>query len=577
MFAGTLIAIAIALTTRAQPAPNTTAFAHQNQVDALNKLLDNERGELPPERLVAISRLLSDPCDQVRWLIKKVNSTPDGEIRTNLLAAAISRKDRLKGIGVLGGCAADAAALDSLRGGAPRSISQMTEPKEVATALSDPGWENRAKTPEDKFTLMSRGAPFRLLSQGASERNFRKTTWDAPRRALEGLVAQRTFARVIGSSFGDAGDQLEPVTVEIVNDFLRVAKGESPTRNDWAAEAQRLGGAGLWSWSALAWLLDACGNAGNERSSYAQAIGEWNKLRDLRQRLGGAAAENPWANVDEWIATLENDSDWIIAGTPMKPSSRAARVTARARHEDDAVRAVNGNDSDQALQAMQRAKLAEIGRNDDVTRIALDELERQLRTNNGIYLFVEILELRGSSGFIGVAVYDREYGDARAGQLQHKVIRSQSDPAGVVRAALSGGPPSGRTDARILIALDGPPDDAWFQFEKNELLPLAASGKDRTAPVPAWVVYVRSATTLKPSAETWSFDDILRAWYPKANDMNTVAASLSGFGPSTPIDATGLSTQAIGFGTRPASIRPDQLILRKTQSILKVIPVVVTR
>ncbi|RMF80006.1 MAG: hypothetical protein D6744_08580 [Planctomycetota bacterium] len=566
-----LIACAVSGKSQAQPSVDAAAFAHQDQVAALEALLAGGRApSLTPEQLIDMSRLLSDPCDQLRWLRRRIESTTDADGRQALLAGALKRRDALQGAGVLD-CRAVADALDAF-GAVARSIPELTDPAALAKRTTSPNWKNTTKSPEDKFVLLARGAPFSLLAPNATERSFRRTRWDHPRQTMEKLVALTEFSGVVGFTLSTPDTSMDAAPARITEAFLRLAQGGAVGDTDWAAEAQRLGKAGLWSWSALAWLLDACADSSRERSSFDAALREWNKLRDYRQRLGSAARQHPWAEVDQWLARLERGADWTIAGTPLRASVRAQRAAARAGFEQTAMQSSN---PDQALRAIQQAKLAEIGA-DPGAALSLATVLNRLRAEKGIYLFVEVLQSQQGAGCVAVAIYDPAYGDVMAGQggpnpYEQKLIRDAANPADAVRAALAGGPPPGRGDARILIALDAPPDDRWFAFERQSLLPLTSSDSPTD---PAWVVYLPSVAALG-GASPWDRDNALRKWYTPGADL--LLGGVFRPGADTPLAQN--TILQIGFGAAASASNLSDLMRRKrgASSALRVLAVAVAR
>ncbi|MBP7745049.1 MAG: hypothetical protein KA383_02880 [Phycisphaerae bacterium] len=543
----------------AQPAPR--APAEPAEVAALDALLQelaqqDARAAYDPANLLALSRLLSSPCDQLAWLGRQLAAPELPADAARALAEAARQRGQQLGA-LLADCAADWSAWATLPEPAgPTAAHELTDAAALRDRLaqaSDPA-EYAALTPFQRFTLLARGCdPALMFPQRETP------AWDVPRAVLERVAgapqsppfwdlrnlrqrltdAYGTWSTGEAADFSEAG-QDEAVTAAFQVSLALVDRALGLDANSarrgtalqyrddaaaWSAVAAALDARDLWSWAALAHLLAACPENGTSASAATldAARAPWGRFRVVNSgALRAVDAEGAG-----WLVRLVAGRLAEARGLPLARDFLATRRAARAQQEQ-AVRAAlagaaGGGDAaaDRVFQAIQQAKAAELDAGAAVTPRSLGQLLQDLGNDEPwVYLFVEILELRSAGGAgaapaCGVAVYREKYVTRIGGQTYTdryiaQVIPEKGHVSDVVAAALSLGPPANVTDARVMIALDGPPDARWLDFEKDSLLPrTGGTGGD-----PSWIVYVPSASVLTPG--TWSLDETLRVWYRAA-------------------------------------------------------------
>lgn len=563
-------------------------YIHPEEVAVLNAqfsaVLKPPGGTAPnPDDLVQLSRLLAEPCDQLRWLLYQAQDwaaqPAQQQAATSITQAALPRGESLAGLGLLKECADALSALQELATRRAPS-DELTNPEALRARLQ----QGEGLTSLDaftKFALLARGAPAARLFAGSVSED-----WDTPRWVLDRLASvvelptfdqlrelQQRLAATSGLWGGRADPSMsEPAKKELVTASFQIAaalldralgldandrtalQAPIPYRDDpaeWARLAAALDQETLRSWATLARILAASPPAGGAAPP------------DLV-----SGARDTWADVrkvstDVWPAVDTGENSWLTRLTdaaransarmlPLGQAFNAGRSEQRRKAEEDVTTTLRGvsNPKDESLadrlfNAIQRAKLAEVGVGTDVKPLDLKALKTVLGgdNNNWVYLFIEMVHLRESGAqtgpaFAGVALYRPEYAkrmaDSRySDRYEIKILPQCGSPDELIRAALAApGPPligggQIRKDARIMLALDGVLPAAWFSFEQRTLLqPIEWTASDS-----AWVVYLPSAAVLGSSR--WSLDDTLRAWYRSAVRTDHVVPTLSA--DSTPV------------------------------------------
>ncbi len=537
-------------------------YDHPEEIAALDVVVQS-LGQAPeavvpaPEDLVELSRLLSSPCDQLRWLAAQAQGLAgqpaQRQAAQELAQAAGRRGEQLAGQGLLTDCADLLAAFAGL---AKREepLEGETNPDALRARLEQIQGPLQLDPP-GRFVLLSRGAPSGRVVAGAKPED-----WDMPRIVVDGLAGGvelpalakllklqmdlitayqawgQTAAfgtpeqrQAVGVSFQIAAALLDRALGLDAQDLAGVAQ-PIPYQGGaeaWSAAAAALDSGGLWSWATLAHLLAASPPAGKAATpeSIAAVRDPLDKLRkvnsDPKVWPALADAENGW------IARLGNPAR-LTPGRmlPLAQDFRASDHDRRRAAEQQAVPKLGGGSAaaqaiDEVLRSIQLAKAADVGA--EVVPLGLDDLKRALGgAQPWVYLFVEVLELRetaaaGGARYCGVAVYRTKYEKplqnvAYDDRYEAKIIPLKPSLEEVVREALAApGPPREgdkiRKDARIIIAPDGPPAASWFAFERSELLePTNWSSTDAS-----WVVYLPSAAAL--SAPQWTLESTLQTWY----------------------------------------------------------------
>lgn len=563
-------------------------YRHRAQVAAADELvsqLGDAAGDLVT--LYQLSRLLSDPCDQVRWLLSQIERPAggrpfgsDAQTRSSAeeLLTRVAELERAQA-GALGACAEQISALKQLltRIAEPPTPWELSDPTQLAERWRELGGLQNAElarelTPERRLTLLARGIPPNQVGLNTRE------VWDAPRRIVDALAASEQLPAVwqlmllrqrLGGAERDraAWAELEfPVadTFEIARGLLDRAlgidardRGGTASEPDWNTVAARLEAGDYWAWAALARVLEAAGGqaAGGEPAAAGRA--QWSKV----QQVGSALSGSSWPAVgggQGWLARLER-GELVAAGRlPLAPDYRSAQRAARRRIEQQFLQA--RNDPAQALRLIQLAKAADVGLSEDEFQpITLPELEQQLQTTiRGetalkVFVLLEMIEVSGGAGqpaqYYAFRLAAREW-RWTGGGFDATVIGPVDTPAQLAQAALDAGVTM--TDLRILIAPDGPLDDEWFAAERDRLLERTA---DRAR---GWLCYLPTSAAL--TNEAWTLDETLRLWSRTAlsGSQQTLGCYPAGREPTPirarPHQAPNLRLHVISLGPLPSEI-----------------------
>ncbi len=590
-----------------------------------------EAAAVSADDLVELSRLLSTPCDQMRWLLAQNQALAGQPQRAafarQLAQAAAKRGAQLTEQGLLSNCGELVEQLQAL-GAAEEPLEKVTDPDLLRERLAKT--EGLAELePAVRFALLARGAPAeRILAPNEAP------PWDVPRVTLDRLAVSvelppfgellRLRDRLVTAREGwvaldaaargaaeqqqqvEASFQIAAVLLDrgLGLDTQDLAGAKSPIQYPehqagWSALAQTLDGAALWSWATLAHVLAAGPPVGQAASTEAVALARapWDLLRKV----------NPSA----WPAVQEAQSGWLarlgaaerLVTPRMMPLAQGFRAPqhAQRRAAEERVRAVLGGASagtpqgvDELLRAMQTAKAADLGA--EAKPLSVDDLKRELGGElPWVYLFVEVLELRetaaaGGGRYCGVALYRTKYESRQAGvayedRYDAKALPLQATLEDVVRTALtSPGPPlvqgQVRRDARVILALDGPPAASWFAYEFTTLLqPTNWSSADAS-----WVVVLPSSSAL--TAPSWTLEDTLHAWYRAGlrdgQDLRVLAGEprpLTKGSCGPPLDRAGLALYQVPLDASRASgaDRLNDFMLEKRQGQLPTVALAVSR
>jgi hypothetical protein len=635
-----LVAAAPAAAQARRAAPQTPAappkYDRPQEITALDTIVQSlarppDAAPPTPDDLVELSRLLSTPCDQLRWLLSRVQALaaqPEQKALGRQLAQAAARRgQQLAEQGLLSECGELVEQLQAL-GAAEEPLEKVADPDALRERLGKAEGLTELE-PFARFALLSRGAPAdRMLARNEA------APWDTPRAVLDRLAGAvelpqfwellRLQQRLVTAHQSWAGQdtaargapeqqQLVEASFQIAAALLDRALGldaqdmagvkppipynDSPAA--WGALGQTLDGGALWSWATLAHVLAAGPPVGQATrpESITAAREPWEKLRKVNPGV--------WAAVQDaqsgWLARL-GAAERLV--TPrMLPLAQGVRAPqhAQRRAAEEKARAVLGGASaatpqgvDELLRNVQLAKAADLGA--DAAPLGVDDLKRELGGDlPWVYLYIEVLELRetaaaGGGRYCGVALYRTKYESRQAGlayedRYDAKAIPLKPTLEDVVRAALaSPGPPlvqgQLRKDARVILALDGPPAASWFAFESATLLqPTSWSSTDAS-----WVVYLPSSAAL--TAPSWTLEETLRAWYRAGlrdgRDLSALAAdprSLTKASCGPPLDRAGLVLYQVPLDAAHASgaDRFNDFMAEKRQGALPTIALGVSK
>jgi hypothetical protein len=284
----------------------------------------------------------------------------------------------------------------------------------------------------------------------------------------------------------------------------------------------------------------------------------WNDVAAVDPTLWPAVRGSP----DAWLARLKTPDRFHVPNRlpltyDFRAPAREGRNLLEAQlfaHFSSPPPDPNSKEADEIFKLIQRAKAVEAGSPADAPVFDFAELRPKFgdERKKPVYLFVEWLKLRSVAGavsnsFVGVAVYCEHYIDptdkkdpSKRNEYKTKPLRPSADAQGLVRAALDGpGPPPGRTDARILLAPDGPLPPEWFTFEKADLLKLTGGRGTES-----WVVYLPSALALK---SVWTEETTAQTWYRSLLQSSSVprVMTVESGRLSLPDVATSVSGQTI--------------------------------
>jgi hypothetical protein len=551
--AGVLVVALVTALAVGQAAPPAPQYENPTEVAALDGLLPTgvDQSTSPPQDLVELSRLLSSPCDQLRWLLAQVQTLsklPTRDYATQLNEAATERGQTLERGGHLRSCADLLAALSRA---IPTEVSllDISNPAALRDRLKqekDPA----GLGPDVKFALLARGVPeAQLFKQGASE------PWDMPRQVVGRLADEpnlpgfktlresRGRLNTVYTGWQAAGFQPfgEPAQQAAVRASFQIAAAlldralglddkdvEGLTGGvvyptdaaGWTQLAEELEVRKLPIWSVTARLLATGGGGAVDAAALQQT---WADVQTLAPGMWTAVGDAK----DGWLARLSvADRRNAPHRLPLGSDFRAAARQQRQKYEREVLRLIQGlrdpadaGVADQVFQAIQRAKAADLDLAAEATPLTIERVKDLFsdKVNNDVYLFVEMLELREVDAepgkrFCGVALYRKEYTGrmknvAYTDRYVEKTLLLSASPVELVKVALGqppdDGPPTNTAEARFLLAPDGPPPATWFGFEHERLLPLAKTGE-------SWIVYMPSALAME---RNWTLEDTLRVWY----------------------------------------------------------------
>jgi hypothetical protein len=513
-------------------------LAQARAADELVKQLGPTAKDL--NTLFQLSRLLSEPCDQVRWLVEQIEPSEfatDAQTRSSAedLLARVTDLEQALGP-ALRGCPEQVAALKQLltRIAEPPTPWELTDPAQLAQRWHElRGLQNaelaRELTPERRLTLFARGIPPTELGLDA------RAAWDQPRRIVDALAASEqlpeTWRLLQLQQALDAAERNSAAWAELafpVRDTFGIAqglldralgidaqdRGSATGEPDWVALTERLETRDCWAWATLARILEAASQP-DPATATADARTQWDRVA----RVGGGTLWPAVGSPSGWLARLEQ-GELAGPGLALAPAYRSAQRAARRRFEQQFPQA-RGNPGD-ALRLIQLAKAADIGLTEDrfqpITLAGLEEWTFSTpRRAPRIFALLEIIEIHAASGqssqYYAFRLNVRGW-QWDSGAVDSEVVGPADSPAALVRTALD---PAGNVGGmRLLIAPDGPLDDDWFAFERTYLL-------ERTSGSTAWLCYTPSAASVAGPA--WTLEQSLRYWCRTA--ANTSARMLS--------------------------------------------------
>jgi len=519
---------------------------YPEQVDAVNALAD-QLGEAGAdlETLYQLSRLLSAPCDQVFWLRSRIESRDRFGTDPATRASAETVLSRIASLAqsqqsALSGCGEQLEALQELltRISEPPIPWEITDPSQLATRWRELDPANnvelqRELSADRKLILAARGVPAAELGLSGAE------PWKLPRRIVSELAETAALPRMHRllqmdkalravearddnwSEFDfPVGDTFQ-VTRVLLDRALGVDaqdRSAATARADFQALASNFESRDLWAWAALARCMQSAESGRAEPIDLARV--QWQKASQVSAALGSSS----WLAADgatgAWLNRLAEGGELDVVGQlPLSADYRVNARQARRELEDEFLRALDN--PTEALRLIQLAKAAGIGRDpSQVKPITPDEIEAKFqifkrRTREVVSLKVfALLEMIAVSRpgqateYYGVLM--NVAGWSWIGiSYEVSAFGPYGSPAEMVRARFDARYKQ-LNDLRLLIAVDGPLDGAWFEFEREQLSPYAGGGGRGNA----WLAYLPSLSALQPGE--WPLDDVMRHFHQTA-------------------------------------------------------------
>ncbi|TWT45227.1 hypothetical protein RAS1_16490 [Phycisphaerae bacterium RAS1] len=378
----------------------------QAQVDALNAYAGQQAGKLTPEDYVQLSRLLSSPADQVRWLIAVVedwNAKGRSDEAAALSRLTDARIDAWAGRGIAG---LDLGPLrERLAKLQPKKPESETE-KKVAKAL------------EKAFYPGGRVAePWILIDQD----------------------------KLLATAASGEGE----VEVQIGRALLRMALGMLPEDSKperWAGVAQQLENRRAMTWAALARFVQAaCSNDATEQKALLSRAREGLKSADKTFEKAGPGILSAISRCEEKAPFVEEHFP------PLGFESACAQR--RAAVEQDIKRQWSGGNKEALFGLMQAAKAAEIGLDGNLKALSLADLEKFLGGGfPRIHVFVEMLKIDDS--YYGLFCGSTNSLLNKDDKFQTELLGPESSPIKLLEKATSRVAKLGG-QSMILAAVDG--------------------------------------------------------------------------------------------------------------------------
>ncbi len=485
---------------------STVVFKHAGQVAALDVLVGG--AALSDEDLIARSRLLGSPVDQIQWLMQRAQerrAQGDEEAVRPFLSKIQGRIERWRSTGVDGLQPFDDRIRDWLREARP--LAELLDPAQLRAALDRADASAlRALSDTQRFALVSRGVPVTRLGGNARRA---MGPWDQARLTLAAAFADNsTFIRRLTEQQKMLADgtpqnvtQAVP-TFEITHALINLSLGADGTdigkprwdqSSTWAGLAQQLEDDGLWRWGAAARLLEALTASGNARTTAVQ------RGEALLQRLRLVAPQP--ADVDTRLTNLfqqiRGDVSEAFPGL-----ARSAARTRRSEAESAFLQAWSSADPARVITAMQTLKASE--RNGRASGpVGLAALQQRLRAETGyavgVTLYLELADVGGQ--YHGLALHSttgtRGVDDSYAVAL----VGPRSDLAALTREA-TGLVPGAIADGRFLVATDGRATrPAGLRAIESALLPMTREVQG------AFLQFLPSAAVLAQGSD-WRFSTV---------------------------------------------------------------------
>ncbi len=548
-----------------EPAGTNVEWVSINE-DQVN-LITEELGRLDPDSrtpgaMIQLSRLLSDPSDQIGWLNHRIDVWAQSSVEADILLARKLEKMTRSRLGVWETRSDLVSIADPLRAELTRlrrlvspELYEITDEVQLDERLAELIEQDpealKNLDDEKKLILLARGVPEKHLGLTADRRAESWDHWDQPRLVVEDLTIGTkgglpAFHKLIDLDRGlraargkfEGAPQGADATFRIAEALLARAMGldgidrgapEDDNPQEWAALADHLTDGELWSWAALAELLEAACSTNDEARVGAADQGRtlWRKYRyiekkklERREQLGQVTVIR--AAIDEWWDRLRDQSTplEVDGKLPLSSDYRSAARDDRVKLERDFLEEVRpGNpDSDRAFAIMQQAKAAEAGIDlASFQPVTIDQLQRWFKPASlsmlELHLYLELFHVTGSD-YWGLVVGAENAELSTTSRYRSVLLGPMADPADVLRGAVQFAGLKSDTKAKVVIAPDrGIGSEKGLQTFEMSILAYLGGGVSGDS----WLVYVPTANALADN-HPWTLERTLRHWHQLADD-----------------------------------------------------------
>lgn len=514
------------------------SFRNPTAADKLSDFVRDKK--IAAADLEQLSRLLTDPHDQINWLVQTGESL---QVRgdDDVARDAAERADARMTIWITRGVPfpADDPVARRLAQliAAIKPIFEIVDPAKLLDRLrKTPPTELEALSDEAKFLLFSRGIADPYLPDSkqtlygtallvgdtiASGRNLPTVT-----RLLDAANILATMPAMPVGALEDAVAAKDCVSALLdrslgVDAFDR-GNSEWGRPEFWAQKAEAFKQKNLWRWEALARILEASTASDTDARRRAAITGKeaWAKFHQVTSSLSNVGSA--WSGVDTWLERLDRDPIdqlELAADLPLSPDFRMRGRMARRDYESQFLAARREGRDEDAFRFMQLAKASDITLAGAVAPGALPTIEylkalfgedRGGRVSpRDVHVFMEIIEIARDGGqptFHAMALRVVTGGMDITDDYRVEWFMDLTSPMQAVERALAW-MPQGFAGARFIVALDGEwRGRKWLDAES--LLCSRINVNDSRS----WLYYLPSASALKKGGP-WQLQPTIRTWY----------------------------------------------------------------
>ncbi|HWL92408.1 MAG TPA: hypothetical protein VNT79_02650 [Phycisphaerae bacterium] len=538
-----------------QTTPPARADASE-QIKELNNALGPEHtASTFPE----LSRLLSDPHDQVYWLVAKAEDVQatDGKAARIIAEAADTRIKNWKDRVII-----DESLVSALKRILLRPLIEIIVPEELARRLEElgkAGFDDEVKSDTDKFTLFSRGVPRSVMGwpskstspyvAAAKAGDTIATPLNAARGSeLPNISTLLERANELAGAAADSSADNDPdvkdaisVTSALLDRAIGV-DGEDRGNSDnlpehWNTLAGMFQDKNLWRWAGLARLLQSMTTT--DKRERAETLSAANALLARSKAVEdglpdwakqGKFKESAWGNPRLWSDRLaaESMSEASLSELPLSPDFREVGRVARGNAESAFIQTMNGGSDEERFQAMQKAKWADLPSHLRLGRTppTLSRLKMQLfndptriKKASGVpFIYFELLESGdvGSKRYDALLLYCENPTQGPDDTHSDAWISNRATADEAVGEALARIPYRDRGDVRwkIILAPDGSTRSKTWSNYDNAMASLISAKQLNAVNSAEWLYYIPTAGALiADEGSPWDMESSLRVWY----------------------------------------------------------------